>query len=437
MTFCATLPPFRSPDAAPVRLVDQARPCDDPAVLASFCLALPIATGTVDPSALLARRTDACAQLTSNDAPGFCLAPPSGSLSAQALQRQVALVLLRQRLGPEFRRAGSGAVDLWTETSLSAAVADAIDATLLEDAAAVQGYFSRAFSDPPAVFLFTSRQSFAAALEHQFGFSAENAALLARQTGGITLAGIDAVAINGESVLNAGRTTIFRHELTHVAVHRMAGESVPVWLDEGLATAVEERDPYGIDRASALSILGNDPAALTIFSADRSWLQNNVDLGGHAYGIAAEAVRVLDGRIGRAGVVAMLQRIGAGTPPTAAIEDALGESLTRFVIQLPDRALGRCRQDVFVSAARTDGLRIWYGFGFRPRSSLAVAVDGEGQRYAFRAVTDPYGVYTGTLGTPMPGGSYLLRVTADTGETADLTLVLGDRTSVAQRGCAP
>ena len=110
---------------------------------------------------------------------------------------------------------------------MSAAVADAIDATLLEDAAAVQGYFSRAFSDPPAVFLFTSRQSFAAALERQFGFSADNAALLARQTGGITLAGIDAVAINGESVLNAGRTTIFRHELTHVAVHRLAGESVP------------------------------------------------------------------------------------------------------------------------------------------------------------------------------------------------------------------
>jgi hypothetical protein len=64
-----------------------------------------------------------------------------------------------------------------------------------------------------------------------------------------------------------------------------------------------------------------------------------------------------------------------------------------------------------------------------------VAVEGEGQRYAFRAVTDAYGMYTGTLGAPMPSGSYLLHVTADTGETAELTLVLGDRTSVAQRGC--
>lgn len=435
VTFCATLPPFGSPEPAPTWLVDQARPCEDAAALASFCLALPIATGTSDPTALLARRQDACAQLASSDAPGFCLAPPGGSLSARALQRQVALVLLRQRLGSDFRRAGTGAVDLWTETSMSAAVADSIDATLLQDAAAVQGFFSRPFSDPPAVFLFTSRQSFASALERQFGFSAETAGFLSRQTGGITLAGIDAVAINGESVLNAGRTTIFRHELTHVAVHRLAGDDVPAWLDEGLATVVEERDPYGIDRASALSILGNDPGALTIFGSERSWLQNNTDLGGHAYGVVAEAVRVLDGRIGRAGLVAMLERIGAGTPPAGAIEDAIGESLAQFVIALPGRALGDCRQDVFVSAARADGLRIWYAYGFRPQNSVAVTVDGQGQQYAFRAVTDRYGVYTGTVGTPMPSGSYVLRVTADTGESAAVTLALGDRTSVAQRGC--
>jgi len=35
LTFCATLPPFRSPDVAPTRLIDQARPCEDPAALAS------------------------------------------------------------------------------------------------------------------------------------------------------------------------------------------------------------------------------------------------------------------------------------------------------------------------------------------------------------------------------------------------------------------
>ena len=319
---------------------------------------------------------------------------------------------------------------------MSTAIADAIDATLLEDAAAVQAYFSRGFGDPPAVFLFTSRQSFANALERLFGFSADTAGFLSRQAGGITLAGIDAIAINGESVLNAGRTTIFRHELTHVAIHRLSGDAVPAWLDEGLATVVEERDPYGFDRASALSILGNDPGALNFVGAERSWLQYNTDLGGHGYGVAAEAVRVLEGRIGRAGLVAMFERIGAGTPADAAIADALGEPLAPFLAELPGRALGECRQGLFVSAARPDGLRIWYAYGFRPQTGVVVTVNGQDQHYAFSAVTDRYGVYTGTLGTPMPSGSYVLRVTTDTPERAQIALALGDPTSIAQRGCA-
>jgi len=437
LTFCATLPPFRSPDLPPARLIDQARPCEDPAALASFCLVLPTASDTRHPTVLLARRQDACAQLAPTDAPGFCLVPPAGSVSAQVLQREVALVLLRQRLGTDFRRAGTGSVDLWTETSMSAPIAGAIFATLVQDANAFEAYFGRKFDDPPAVFLFTSRESFAGALERQFGFSAETAGLLARQTGGVTLAGIDAVAINGESILGAGRTTIFRHELTHVAVHRLTGDSVPAWLDEGLATIVEAGDAFGADRATALSLLANDPAVLTIFGDERSWLQDNTDFGGHAYGVAAEAVRVLLDRIGQAALVPMLQRMGAGVAPAVAIEDALTEPLARFVIELPRLALANCRQGILVSAGRSDGLRVYYAYGFRPQGSAAITVDGQGQHYAFRAVTDRYGVYAGTLGTPMAGGSYVLQVTADTGEHARIALTLGDPASVAQGGCAP
>jgi len=418
----------------PARLVDQAQLCDDPNAIASFCLSLPTATGTSDPTVLLARRQDACAQLAPNDAPAFCLTPPSGSMTALALRRQVALALLRQRLGPDFRRSATGAVDLWTESTTAPAVADALYATLVQDAAADEAFFGRKFADPPAVLLFTSRQSFAQGLARQFGFSADTAALLARQTGGVTLAGIDAVAINGENVFNAGRPAIFRHELAHVAVHRLSGDAVPAWLDEGLATLAERGDPAGIERATALSILENDPGALTIFGGDRSWLQNNTDLDGHAYGVAAEAVRVIDLAIGRPGVVAMLEKIGAGTPPGAAIEDAIGESLARFVIGLPGQALDGCRQGIFVSAARPDGLRIFYAYGFRPQTSVAVTVNGPGH-YAFRVVTDRYGVYTATVGTPMPGGSYVLAVTAESGDSAQLPITLADPSAIAQQGC--
>jgi hypothetical protein len=65
-----------------------------------------------------------------------------------------------------------------------------------------------------------------------------------------------------------------------------------------------------------------------------------------------------------------------------------------------------------------------------------VTADGQDQHYAFRAVTDRYGVYTGTVGTPMPSGSYVLRVTADTGERAQIDLVLGDPAAIAAGGCS-
>jgi hypothetical protein len=434
LAFCATLPPFRSPDPAAARMIDQARPCETGSAAPSFCLALPKGA-PADPTVLIAKRQDACAQLAPGEAPGFCLAPPSqGSVSSHLLEREVAFALLRQRLGPEFRRAGTGTVELWTETSMSAAVADRIFAGLVVDAAAVQAAIGRPFGDPPGVLLFTSRASFASALERQFGFPAATAALLSRQTGGLTLAGIDAVAINAENVLTSGRPTIFRHELTHVAVHRLSGDSVPAWLDEGLATVAEDLDPYGAERAATLSLLASGAAASVAFDEARSWLDRNTALDGHAYGIAAEATRAIAERTGMAALTSALDRMGAGTAPAKALADLLGEPVERFVAALPDRALAGCRQGILLSAARPDGLRIWRAYGFRPNAALTVTVDGPGH-YAFNVTADRSGVNTGTVGTPMPSGPYVLRVAADSGESAQVALTLGDAAASASRGC--
>ncbi len=75
------------------------------------------------------------------------------------------------------------------------------------------------------------------------------------------------------------------------------------------------------------------------------------------------------------------------------------------MIELPARALAGCPQGTFVSAARADGLRVWYAYGFRPKTSIAVTVDGQGQHYAFRVGTDAYGVYTGTRRHPDARGA--------------------------------
>lgn len=381
------------------------------------------------------QRQDACAQLAPGEAPGFCLSPPSATdTSIRALQRQVALVQLRQRLGPTFHRAGSGPVELWSESGSTDAVIATVHATLISDTRAVEAYFARPFRDPPAVFLFTSRVSFGLALQKQFGFSADIAGLLSRQYGGVVIAGIDVVVINGEGILGrGGKPTIFRHELAHLAIHQLTGAGIPPWIDEGLATLVASGD-FDAQRAAGLSLLAADPRALALFNEGQPWLEANNALGGYGYGVAAEAAQQVLDRLGIARLTAMLDRVGGGTDWPVAFQDAMGESLLTFVADLPARALGGCRRGIGVSAGRSDGLLVWHAYGFAPRSALAVTVDGPGH-YAYGITTDGYGVYSGTLGTPMPSGSYTIRVTDASGNAARLVAVVGSVTSTSARGC--
>ncbi|MEK7863367.1 MAG: hypothetical protein AAB295_08910, partial [Chloroflexota bacterium] len=196
MVFCPSLPSFQPEPEAPLRVADQIEPCANATSLRpAFCVALPSASVPVDHATLVERRRGACAQLRPGDAPGFCLVAPSSSSGDATLERQAALVLLLQRLGPDFRRVGGGDIDVWAEGSVTPAMVAGIGATLREDAAAVQAYFGRRFTEVPAVFVFASQASFAQALERQFGYAPAVAGQLSGQYGGLLVSGIGAIAI--------------------------------------------------------------------------------------------------------------------------------------------------------------------------------------------------------------------------------------------------
>lgn len=435
--FCPSLPSFQPPEDTPMRIADQVRPCEAAtASRPSFCIALPAASGDVDHATLIARRQNACAQLSPGDAPAFCLTVPSTTTADATLEREAALVLLRQRLGSDFRRVSGGELELWAESGVSSAVADRIDGILREDAAAVQAYFARRFHDVPAVFLFASQRSFGFALATQFGYSAGMAAQLSSQYGGILVSGIGVIAINGQNVLSGARPTIFRHELTHVMTHQLAGVGLAMWFDEGLATLVAEPDAsaFDLDRATAFSILGDDAIWFTTFDEDRSWFDRNAALTGNAYGVAAEAVRLIVDRLDRAGLIAMLEAVGRGAPLASAYAAATGESLAQFVEGVPGRLLTGCRRGIRLSSTRPDGLVLWRIYGFGPQKNVAITADGPGH-YAFQVVTDRFGVYTGTLGGPMPTGTYVLRATTGTLTGAQIAVVLGTRSAASSRTC--
>jgi hypothetical protein len=437
LVFCPAMPSFEPPEVASVRLADQVRPCEDADTFRpSFCIDPPGTAGVPDHDALVARRQDACAQLSPGDSPGFCLVIPSSATADATLQREVALVLLRERLGPEFRRISSDGLDLWAESGVSGAVAERLEAVVREDAAFVEAYFARKLRDVPAVFVFSSQQSFAVALEKQFGYSRGMAAQLSNQYGGLLVSGLGAIAINGENVLGGERPTIFRHELTHVMAHQLAGDGLPMWLDEGLATLVAEADSsvFDLERVTALSILADDSIRMLAFDEDRSWFDRNAALGGNAYGVAAEAVRAIAMRVDRAAFTALLEAVGRGQTLTSAYPDATGESLSQFVVSLPERVLAGCVKGVVLSATRPDGLTVWRIYGFGSLRSVAITADGP-SHYAFKVVTDRYGVQTGTVGAPMPAGTYALRATLGSTEGVEIAVTVGATSATASRAC--
>jgi hypothetical protein len=435
--FCPALPSFAPPVAGPVRVADQVRPCEDADTFRpSFCVALPGGVAASDRAALVAQRQNGCAQLSAGDSPGFCLVIPSGATADATLQREVGLVLLRERLGPDFRRIGADGLDLWAESGVSDAAAARVETVVREDAAFIESYFARKLRDMPALFVFSSQPSFAFALEKQFGYSRGMAAQLSNQYGGLLVSGLGAIVINGQNILGETRPTIFRHELTHVMVHQLAGTGLPTWLDEGLATLVAENDSsvFDLDRVTALSILADDSLRLLAFDEDRSWFDRNTALSGNAYGVAAEAARSIAQRIDRVGLAAMLEAIGRGKTVSEAYQDATGESLTQFVRSLAERVLAGCAKGLVLSAPRPDGLVVWRIYGFGPSRSVSVTADGPAH-YAFLVITDRYGVHSGTLGGPMPAGTYALRALLGTTGGVTISVAVGSTSASADRAC--
>jgi len=111
---------------------------------------------------------------------------------------------------------------------------------------------------------------------------------------------------------------ILSHEFVHALVATVAGRTVPAWLNEGLATALEP----------ASSENGETTAARTRASPNLSKMdQPFVDLSREdaeaAYASATRAVRRLIEQRGIDAIVALLKDLGGGTPFNSAFERRL------------------------------------------------------------------------------------------------------------------
>jgi len=172
---------------------------------------------------------------------------------------------------------------------------------------------------------------------------------------------------------------------------------------------------------------------MVAFDEDRSWIDRNAALGGNSYGVVAEAVRLLVKRLGAAGPAPFLESIGHGQTLVSAYAAATGESLAQFIQSVPATVLAGCPSGITLSATRPDGLVLWRIYGFGSQRTVAITADGPA-RYAFAVMTDAFGVYSGTLGGPMPHGTYALRAAITNGADASISVVIGSAAS-ADRSC--
>jgi hypothetical protein len=113
---------------------------------------------------------------------------------------------------------------------------------------------------------------------------------------------------------------VIDHEVVHAIVAATAGPTVPAWLNEGLATALE---PGGIAWAESLDTAPAPRPLSTLARGFRAMMPPEARL---AYAQSTRAVKQLLDRHGPERIGALLRAIGAGLPLADAFKDALGET---------------------------------------------------------------------------------------------------------------
>jgi hypothetical protein len=112
---------------------------------------------------------------------------------------------------------------------------------------------------------------------------------------------------------------VLDHEVVHAIVAATAGPTVPAWLNEGLATALE---PGGVAWAESFNAPPATRAFPTVARGFRALMPPEARL---AYAQSTRAVQQLLDRHGPDRVGALLRAMGEGLPLASAFHEAFGE----------------------------------------------------------------------------------------------------------------
>ncbi len=125
------------------------------------------------------------------------------------------------------------------------------------------------------------------------------------------------------------RDRVLSHEYAHAMIVMMGGRTVPAWMSEGLATALE---PAGIPETDGMVV----PAGVSRGLADleRGFIRLSSGDAEAAYVSSARAVRLLIERRGMSTIIALLHDLARGTPFARAFAQRLAMRYEDFAARI-------------------------------------------------------------------------------------------------------
>ncbi len=332
---------------------------------------------------------------TESFVPAFCLNVPTSSVRRETTVPLVSL--------PSER------ADVRVETTVPGSDAAALSLGVDRAAERVEALFGRSFSVRPRVLVFGTASSFSQGARELFGYSRATADDVARSYGGIFDRPTLTIAINWSAASRDRMNAAIAHELTHLMVRDMtSGGTVPTWLDEGLATVVEQEAPGGAiflgdEELSGRALAASGAVGLDQLDALRDWHAAYARFGRPLYAYAANAVRAMQARVGWERLVAALVDVGNGTRFDAAYFAESGETVGTLQRRLESRS------GPAIAATRVDasGSVRYTVFAAAANAFVEVTItSANGYRLSFTMLTDGSGMYRGTFGTTAAPGVY-------------------------------
>lgn len=130
------------------------------------------------------------------------------------------------------------------------------------------------------------------------------------------------IPIGGISAVDPELERVLRHEMTHSFLHWLARGRCPTWLNEGLAQLMEPRSAALYARQ--LGPLMQNRKAIPFSVLEHSFTRFSNLQAEVAYAESLSAAEYLRDRYGMNEIVRMLQSIGSGVAPEAALTNSTG-----------------------------------------------------------------------------------------------------------------